>query len=278
MTARQVLTPGDLEPEYGLTGGHPLHAEPALDSFFLWRPLLGWARYRMPVEGLYLAGSGRAPGWRRHGRAGPQRGARGHRGPRSAAAGSAGAAPRDRADAADAVASSSVRPAARPDPASGELGPAFAASDRPSSTPPMSRPAAASPFGTLPSGVIASMTVGRAAARIGSNAPTSRPLWPASCCTLSGPSAAPSAFGSTGLFGPVETHELDRVAEPRLAELVHEALEAALAADEAADRTGDVADPAGPPDATEHLAEVVHDPDLAACRQGPRVPPCERSA
>ena len=59
---RQVLTPADLEAEYGLTGGHPLHAEPALDSFFLWRPLLGWARYRMPVEGLYLAGSGAHPG------------------------------------------------------------------------------------------------------------------------------------------------------------------------------------------------------------------------
>jgi phytoene dehydrogenase-like protein len=60
--ARQVLTPADLETEYGLTGGHPLHAEPALDSFFLWRPLLGWARYRMPVDGLYLAGSGAHPG------------------------------------------------------------------------------------------------------------------------------------------------------------------------------------------------------------------------
>ncbi len=62
VTARQVLTPADLEAEYGLTGGHPLHAEPGLDSFFLWRPLLGWARYRMPVEGLYLAGSGAHPG------------------------------------------------------------------------------------------------------------------------------------------------------------------------------------------------------------------------
>ena len=60
--ARQVLTPADLASEYGLTGGHPLHAEPGLDSFFLWRPLLGWARYRMPVDGLYLAGSGAHPG------------------------------------------------------------------------------------------------------------------------------------------------------------------------------------------------------------------------
>jgi phytoene dehydrogenase-like protein len=62
VTARQVITPLDLERDYGLTGGHPLHAEPALDSFFLWRPLLGWARYRMPIEGLYLCGSGAHPG------------------------------------------------------------------------------------------------------------------------------------------------------------------------------------------------------------------------
>jgi phytoene dehydrogenase-like protein len=62
VTTRQVLTPADLEREFGLTGGHPMHAEPALDSFWLWRPLLGWSRYRMPVSGLYLAGSGAHPG------------------------------------------------------------------------------------------------------------------------------------------------------------------------------------------------------------------------
>jgi phytoene dehydrogenase-like protein len=60
--ARQVLTPLDLEHDYGLTGGHPFHAEPGLDSFFLWRPLLGWARHRMPIDGLYLAGAGAHPG------------------------------------------------------------------------------------------------------------------------------------------------------------------------------------------------------------------------
>jgi phytoene dehydrogenase-like protein len=60
--ARRVLTPPDLEREYGLTGGHPLHVEPGLDSLFLWRPLLGWARYRMPLQGLYLAGAGAHPG------------------------------------------------------------------------------------------------------------------------------------------------------------------------------------------------------------------------
>jgi phytoene dehydrogenase-like protein len=62
VTARQVLTPLDLERDYGLTGGHPLHAEPGLDQFFLWRPLLGHARYRFGIGGLYLCGSGAHPG------------------------------------------------------------------------------------------------------------------------------------------------------------------------------------------------------------------------
>jgi phytoene dehydrogenase-like protein len=59
---REVLTPVDLERDYGLTGGHPLHAEAALDQFFVWRPLLGHARYRLALERLYLCGSGAHPG------------------------------------------------------------------------------------------------------------------------------------------------------------------------------------------------------------------------
>ncbi len=62
VTAREVLTPADLEAEYGLSGGHPYHQEPGLDAWFAWRPLVGWARYRMPVEGLYLVGPGAHPG------------------------------------------------------------------------------------------------------------------------------------------------------------------------------------------------------------------------
>ncbi|MBA2489031.1 MAG: NAD(P)/FAD-dependent oxidoreductase, partial [Chloroflexi bacterium] len=60
--ARRVLTPLDLEREYGLTGGHPLHGEPSLDQWFAWRPMLGAARYEMPLPGLYLCGSGAHPG------------------------------------------------------------------------------------------------------------------------------------------------------------------------------------------------------------------------
>ncbi|MHB8459335.1 MAG: phytoene desaturase family protein [Candidatus Limnocylindrales bacterium] len=62
VVARQVVTPLDLERDHGLSGGHPFHGEPGLDQWFLWRPLLGHARYRMPLEGLYLAGSGAHPG------------------------------------------------------------------------------------------------------------------------------------------------------------------------------------------------------------------------
>jgi phytoene dehydrogenase-like protein len=60
--ARQVITPLDLERDFGLTGGHPMHGEHGLDQFYLWRPLLGHARYRLGLEGLYLAGAGSHPG------------------------------------------------------------------------------------------------------------------------------------------------------------------------------------------------------------------------
>jgi phytoene dehydrogenase-like protein len=60
--AREVITPKDMEDRYGLTGGDIQHAEPALDQFFAWRPLLGAARYRFLLDGLYLAGSGAHPG------------------------------------------------------------------------------------------------------------------------------------------------------------------------------------------------------------------------
>jgi len=60
--AREVITPADMESSYGLSGGHIQHAEPALDQFFAWRPLLGEARYAYLLDGLYLAGSGAHPG------------------------------------------------------------------------------------------------------------------------------------------------------------------------------------------------------------------------
>jgi phytoene dehydrogenase-like protein len=60
--SHQIITPKDLEETYGLTGGHIFHGELALDQFFTMRPLLDWARYRTPIENLYLCGSGTHPG------------------------------------------------------------------------------------------------------------------------------------------------------------------------------------------------------------------------
>jgi len=34
----------------------------SLDQMFVMRPVPGWAKYRMPVPGLYLCGSGAHPG------------------------------------------------------------------------------------------------------------------------------------------------------------------------------------------------------------------------
>jgi phytoene dehydrogenase-like protein len=60
---RQVLSPKEIEDKFALTGGHTLQGELTLDQFFTTRPLLGWARYRTPIAGLYLCGSGTHPGW-----------------------------------------------------------------------------------------------------------------------------------------------------------------------------------------------------------------------
>jgi len=59
---KQVLTPWDLEQEFGLTEGNIFHGELTLDQLAFHRPAAGWARYRTPVDGLWLAGSGAHPG------------------------------------------------------------------------------------------------------------------------------------------------------------------------------------------------------------------------
>ena len=62
IVGRQVITPLDLEETYGLSGGHIHHGEMSVDQLFAFRPLIGWARYRTPVAGLYLCGAGTHPG------------------------------------------------------------------------------------------------------------------------------------------------------------------------------------------------------------------------
>ena len=58
----QIITPEDLEACYGFTGGHIFHGELALDQLFTMRPVLDWARYKTPIRGLFLCGSGTHPG------------------------------------------------------------------------------------------------------------------------------------------------------------------------------------------------------------------------
>src|SRR5207237_9485352 len=58
----QGITPKDLETSYGFTGAHTFHGELALDQLFTMRPVLDWARYKTPIRGLFLCGSGTHPG------------------------------------------------------------------------------------------------------------------------------------------------------------------------------------------------------------------------
>ena len=59
---KQVLTPLDMERRYGITGGNIFHGEMSLDQMFVMRPVPGAARYRTPIHGLWLCGSGTHPG------------------------------------------------------------------------------------------------------------------------------------------------------------------------------------------------------------------------
>jgi phytoene dehydrogenase-like protein len=59
---RQVLTPLDLEREWGLTEGNIFQGELSLEQLFFLRPVAGWARYRTPLRNLYMCGSATHPG------------------------------------------------------------------------------------------------------------------------------------------------------------------------------------------------------------------------
>jgi phytoene dehydrogenase-like protein len=51
-----------MEREFALTGGNIFHGAMTPDQLFFQRPVGGWARYRTPLEGLYLCGAGAHPG------------------------------------------------------------------------------------------------------------------------------------------------------------------------------------------------------------------------
>lgn len=59
---RQVLTPLDLEREFGLSEGNIFQGELSLEQLFFLRPAPGWAQYRSPIKNLYMCGSATHPG------------------------------------------------------------------------------------------------------------------------------------------------------------------------------------------------------------------------
>ncbi|MFT5052447.1 MAG: phytoene dehydrogenase-like protein [Chlamydiales bacterium] len=59
---KHVLTPWDIQEEYGLTEGNIFHGELTLDQMAFQRPTSGWARYKTPIRDLWLGGSGAHPG------------------------------------------------------------------------------------------------------------------------------------------------------------------------------------------------------------------------
>jgi phytoene dehydrogenase-like protein len=59
---QQVLTPLDLEREFGLTEGNIFQGELSLEQLFFLRPVPGYAQFRTPIKNLYLCGSATHPG------------------------------------------------------------------------------------------------------------------------------------------------------------------------------------------------------------------------
>lgn len=61
LVGSELQSPVDLEERYGLTNGHIFHGEHAVDQLIT-RPIPSCSRYKTPIQGLYLCGSGSHPG------------------------------------------------------------------------------------------------------------------------------------------------------------------------------------------------------------------------
>ena len=59
---KQVITPWDLEKDFGLTEGNIFHGELSIEQLAFLRPAPGWAHYKTPVNKLWMCGSGTHPG------------------------------------------------------------------------------------------------------------------------------------------------------------------------------------------------------------------------
>ncbi|HQY73882.1 MAG TPA: NAD(P)/FAD-dependent oxidoreductase [Aestuariivirga sp.] len=58
----ELLTPEDLENQYGFVGGNWHHGELAAEQMLFLRPFIGAAQYETAIPGLWLAGAGSHPG------------------------------------------------------------------------------------------------------------------------------------------------------------------------------------------------------------------------
>jgi phytoene dehydrogenase-like protein len=54
----EIITPEDLELQWGVTGGHIFHGEQTVDQWWAMRPTLGWAQNATPIDRLFITGAG----------------------------------------------------------------------------------------------------------------------------------------------------------------------------------------------------------------------------
>ena len=62
IVGKQVVTPLDLEREWGLTEGNIFQGELTLEQLFFLRPVPGYAQYKTPIKNLWMCGSATHPG------------------------------------------------------------------------------------------------------------------------------------------------------------------------------------------------------------------------
>ena len=62
-----IISPLDMERQFGLTEGNLNHGEMTLDQFMFMRPTISSSQYKTPINNLYLCGAGTHPGGGLHG-------------------------------------------------------------------------------------------------------------------------------------------------------------------------------------------------------------------
>ena len=63
----RIISPLDMERDFGLTEGNLNHGEMTLDQFMFMRPTISSSQYKTPINNLYLCGAGTHPGGGLHG-------------------------------------------------------------------------------------------------------------------------------------------------------------------------------------------------------------------